>query len=199
LLAALVQRIPPGAVTLAVVDPGVGGARRPVAVRADERWYVGPDNGLLSVLSARATRVETYAIVWRPETLSASFHGRDLFAPVAGMLAASRLPQEALQQVNGLDVELGGGDIAQAIHIDHYGNVLTGLRARFLSEACVIRGGAYDLRHASVFSEVQPGTAFWYENSLGLVELAANRANAAKMLNARVGSEVLVVQESSKR
>ena len=90
LLAALAARIPRGSVTLAVVDPGVGGAREAVAVRADGRWFVGPDNGLISVAAARAGTAQVYAIGWRPRRLSASFHGRDLFAPVAAMLARGR-------------------------------------------------------------------------------------------------------------
>src|SRR5262245_2201721 len=76
LLAALAARLPKDSVTMAVVDPGVGGERQPLAVAADGRWFVGPDNGLLSVVAARAKKCEVSAIGWRPESLSASFHGR---------------------------------------------------------------------------------------------------------------------------
>src|SRR5205085_2477038 len=86
LLPAYVREFPEDSVFLCVVDPGVGGERKPAMVRADGRWYVGPDNGLLSILAARAGSVESYAIAWRPPGLSASFHGRDLFAPVAARL-----------------------------------------------------------------------------------------------------------------
>jgi len=87
LLPAYSQYLPRGCVCLCVVDPGVGSDRAAVAVQADGRWYVGPDNGLLSQVVRRASSVTAFEITWRPEGLSASFHGRDLFAPVCAMLA----------------------------------------------------------------------------------------------------------------
>lgn len=88
LLAALWPMAGPGDVVLAVVDPGVGTERQPVAAEVDGRWLVGPDNGLFEPVLRRATEVTTYRIAWRPPRLSASFHGRDLFAPVAAALAS---------------------------------------------------------------------------------------------------------------
>src|SRR5688572_20369536 len=113
LLAALAGRIPRGSVTLAVVDPGVGGPRGAVAVLADGRWLVGPDNGLISVTAARAARAEIFEIGWKPRTLSASFHGRDLFAPVVAMLAGGRRRAAKLEKRPRLSVNLGPGDVAE--------------------------------------------------------------------------------------
>src|ERR1700730_14578180 len=87
LLAAYGAWFPAGTVLLCVVDPGVGGARRAVVVEADGRLYVGPDNGLFDIVSRRALNPRLSEITWRPPSLSASFHGRDLFAPVAARLA----------------------------------------------------------------------------------------------------------------
>ncbi|MGO8915196.1 MAG: S-adenosyl-l-methionine hydroxide adenosyltransferase family protein [Stellaceae bacterium] len=87
LLAAYVSEFPHGTVFLAVVDPGVGSGRRAVAAEIDGRWYVAPDNGLLEPLLRRAKVARAWEIAWRPERLSASFHGRDLFAPIAARLA----------------------------------------------------------------------------------------------------------------
>src|SRR6516225_3271364 len=81
LLAAYAVWFPPGTVFLAVIDPGVGGARAPIIVEAAGRWYVGPDNGLFELLLRRTENARTWEILWRPQALSASFHGRDLFAP----------------------------------------------------------------------------------------------------------------------
>ena len=94
LLAALAAQLPPDSVTLAVVDPGVGGARDAVALNADGRWFIGPDNGLMSVLAARAVRLAAWRITWRPAALSASFHGRDLFAPVAAAVTRGEFPAD---------------------------------------------------------------------------------------------------------
>lgn len=196
LLAALRSWYPDGTVFLCVVDPGVGSDRDAVVVQADTQWFVGPDNGLLSVVAARASRVRTWRITWRPSGLSASFHGRDLFAPMAAWVSvaghADRLPLDRLEEMPGLDVELGGDDVAQVIYVDHYGNVLTGLRADAVSTAARLRVGPKDLTYARVFSEVAAGQAFWYVNSIGLVEIAVNCGSAAALLGARVGDPVTI-------
>src|SRR4029077_13063249 len=87
LLAAYGKWFPPGTVLLCVVDPGVGSDRRALIVEADGRFYVGPDNGLFEIVLRRASPARIWQISWRPPVLSASFHGRDLFAPVAARLA----------------------------------------------------------------------------------------------------------------
>jgi S-adenosylmethionine hydrolase len=192
LLAALAEGVATQSVVLAVVDPGVGGARRPVAMRADARWYVGPDNGLLSVVAARAQKAEVFSIEWRPSTLSMSFHGRDLFAPVAGMLASGASSVEWIKAQPCLEVRFGGDDTAEVIYIDHYGNAMTGLRAGAVSRQRCIAAGGRTLCYAPVFSGSKSGEAFWYENSIGLIEIAANAASAATMLDLAVGQPVAV-------
>jgi len=193
LLAALAGRYPRGSVFLAVVDPGVGGARDAIVVRADGRTFVGPDNGLLSVLWARARRRSCRRIVWRPAEMSASFHGRDLFAPVAGALAARRLPRSWTAASRRPRVLLPAADRAAVIYIDHYGNAMTGLRAsppRARAPAARLRVGRRRLGFARVFGAAPRGAVFWTVNSLGLIEIAANRASAAKRLGLRVGRRV---------
>jgi S-adenosylmethionine hydrolase len=189
LLAALAARLPRGSVTLAVVDPGVGGPREPVAVLGDGCWFVGPDNGLISVVAARATKCEEFSIGWRPKELSASFHGRDLFAPVAAMLARGDRKTPKLKKA-ALAVSFGADDLGEVIYVDHFGNLVTGLRAGKVprDRGLVISGHA--VRYARVFSEVKPGEVFWYENSLGLVEIAANSASAQQVLGLKPGSRL---------
>jgi S-adenosylmethionine hydrolase len=189
LLAALAAQIPEGSVTMAVVDPGVGGKRKPVAVLADGRWFVGPDNGLLSVVAARAKRAETYTIGWRPGKLSSSFHGRDLFAPVAAMLALGDRKTAALRKA-ALAVRLGSHDLPEVIYIDHYGNAMTGLRVKGLPRRTALTVGRRRIERARVFSEVPAGKIFWYENSLGLAEIAAGSGSAAARLDIAVGTAV---------
>jgi S-adenosyl-L-methionine hydrolase (adenosine-forming) len=92
LLAAYAVWFPVGTVFLCVVDPGVGGRRPAIVLEADGRWYVGPGNGLFELVLRRAAKTRSWDIDWRPEHLSASFHGRDLFAPVAAMLARGEPP-----------------------------------------------------------------------------------------------------------
>ncbi len=190
LLASLAPECPQGSVFLSVVDPGVGGPRAPVVVRADGYRFVGPDNGLLSVFAARAVDLEVFRIAWRPERLSSSFHGRDLFAPVAARIAAGTLPRGWLRPAKGLSVDFGAEDLAEIIYVDHYGNAMTGLRAKRVPRNGKLVVNGESVGGARVFSDVPEGRAFWYENSQGLVEIAVNRANAAEKLDLEPGTEV---------
>ncbi len=193
LLAALQTSFAAGSVFLAVVDPGVGSDRPAVVVEADEKWYVGPDNGLLAVLAARAQALRTWRITWRPDGLSTSFHGRDLFAPIAARIAAGDWPAEALAASAGLDHRMAADDLAEVIYIDHYGNAFTGLRAANITREARLAVGRAQIPAARVFAAVPCGQAFWYENSVGLVEIAVNRGSAAADLRLAVGSPVALV------
>ncbi len=189
LLAALCGAFPVGSVFFCVVDPGVGGPREAAVLEADGRWYVGPDNGLLSVVAARAEERRVWHIAWRPERLSASFHGRDLFAPVAARIVAGRLPDDWLTPVPDLAVQFDAGELPRVIYIDHYGNAWTGVRAELAAGSDLeVRGRR--LARRRVFSEAAKGEAFWYANSVGLVEIAANRASAEALLGLNVGDLV---------
>ena len=97
LLAAYAAWFPEGTVFLCVVDPGVGGDRPAVMIEADRRWYVGPGNGLFELIQRRAQKTQSFDIAWTPKSLSASFHGRDLFAPVAALLARGDQPPGQLR------------------------------------------------------------------------------------------------------
>lgn len=188
LLAAFAARLPKASVILAVVDPGVGGPRDPVAVLADGRWFVGPDNGLVSVAVARAAKSEVYTIGWRPEKLTATFHGRDLFAPVAAMIAGGGRKAAQLKKRAQLAVRFGAEDLGEIVYVDHYGNLLTGLRAGAVPQdrSLVINGR--QIPYAQMFSQVPVGEVFWYENSLGLIEIAANSASAQQQLGFKPGN-----------
>ena len=191
LLAAMVACLGEDSVCLAVVDPGVGGARDAVIVQADGRWYVGPDNGLLSVVGARALKGDCWRVVWQPEPLSASFHGRDLFAPVAATLAVQGgLPKDWFEHTGMLNVDFGGDDLPEIIYIDHYGNAHTGIRAGGIPREALLAAGERRLPFARVYSEVAEGEAFWYENSQGLVEIAVNCGHAAQLFDLKIGDDV---------
>jgi S-adenosyl-L-methionine hydrolase (adenosine-forming) len=191
LLASMVGCFGEDSVFLTVVDPGVGSLRNPLVVKADERWYVGPDNGLLSVIGARAARGDCWRIVWRPDALSDTFHGRDLFAPVAATLAVQGgLPKGWFEHAGELDVEFGGDDLPQIIYLDHYGNAHTGIRARGIPREALLTVGERRLPFARIFSEAAEGAPFWYENSQGLVEIAVNCGHAAQLLNLKIGDGI---------
>ena len=191
LLAAFAPELQAGTVNLCVVDPGVGtAAREPAVLHADGRLYVGPDNGLFNVVAGRAAAPRWWRITWRPARLSASFHGRDLFAPVAAKLARG-------EAVPGDPVAAGDclrpgwpEDLARVIYIDRFGNAMTGLRAARLAPAQRLRVAGHLLRRARTFAEVPAGEAMWYENANGLAEIAVNRGRAADQLGLEVGTAI---------
>lgn len=193
LLAGLALHYASGSVFLAVVDPGVGGQREAIVVEADGRSFVGPDNGLLSVVWQRARRRDCRRVVWRPATLSNSFHGRDLFAPVAGSLARGHTPARWLSPTRAPRVLLDAADLARVIYLDHYGNAMTGLRTAGIMPQARLRAGGRTLSRARTFGDARCGAAFWYANSCGLAEIAVNQGSAARKLGLRVGSRVAVV------
>lgn len=193
LLAAYGPWFSPGSVLLAVVDPGVGGSRAGVVVAADGRFYVGPDNGLFEIILRRADAAAVSEILWRPDRLSASFHGRDLFAPVAARLACDALPSGALRNAGTVRYPDWPDDLPEIVYIDGYGNAMTGLRAAVLPAQAALLAGGRALARARTFSDVPPGAAFWYENANGLAEIALNAGRADSALDLAVGTPVAVL------
>jgi S-adenosyl-L-methionine hydrolase (adenosine-forming) len=190
LLAAMVPQFPPGSVFLAVVDPGVGTPRKAVVMVVDGKWFVGPDNGLLSIVAARAQATVMWRIVWRPDNLSDTFHGRDLFAPVAAWIAAGRFPEDKLEVIDGLQVAFDANDLPRILYIDSFGNAWTGLRGAAIPETALLKTKEHTLGHRRVFAESGKGEPFWYVNSVGLVELAVNRGNLAELMGLKIGDMV---------
>jgi S-adenosylmethionine hydrolase len=204
----------PAGVHLAVVDPEVGARRRAIALQtADEnRLLVGPDNGLLLPAAERfggiAAVVEISASPWRLEPISATFHGRDLFAPVAARLAAGDALADAgppLEPVElaPLDVprarRSAGTLVATVLGVDGFGNVslvadhtdLAAAGLRIGHPVAVTAGdGRLDATYARTFADVHPGDALVYEDAARTAAIAVNTGDAAAALRVRPGDEV---------
>ncbi|MFQ5488993.1 MAG: S-adenosyl-l-methionine hydroxide adenosyltransferase family protein [Gammaproteobacteria bacterium] len=190
LLAAYAGEFPPGTVFLCVVDPGVGGARLPVALQADGLCYVGPGNGLFNIVARRSSALCCWNITWRPERLSATFHGRDLFAPLAALLARGEAPPgELLDPAVCLD-DSWPDDYGSIVYIDRFGNAMTGVRAASLARDAILDVKGQRIGYARTYAEAHPGQAFWYENANGLVEIAVSGGRAADLLGLRPGDPV---------
>ena len=177
---------------LCVVDPGVGGTRPPLVVEAGGRWFVGPGNGLFELIRRRSDRAPTWDIQWRPERLSASFHGRDLFAPVAAMLALGEPPPGRPRRDHADRRRDWPDDLPEIVYVDQFGNAMTGLRASMLSPDARIAAAGRVLERATTFGDRPPGAAFWYANSNGLVEIAVNQGRADRELGLAVGTPVAI-------
>lgn len=205
-LAQVAPVFPPGTVHVAVVDPGVGSARRPLLVLAAGQAFVGPDNGLLTRAAPRPREVRhlTSPGWWRPAP-SRTFHGRDLFAPVAAHLASGRDPAEAGPIVTD-PVELGlpepvdrpGGLLGEVIHADRFGNLVTNIGGDRLAGAApatlrfAIAGFTISGLSAT-FADVAPGELVAYVGSDGLLEVGRRGGDARHYLGAPRGTAIQVI------
>jgi len=211
-LAQTLPWLPPG-VHIAVVDPGVGTARRSLAVVAGAHVLVGPDNGLLlPAAEALGRGSQAYEITSGGamlEPVSHTFHGRDVFAPAAARLATGALtvadlgPQVAVDGLVRLPVPFAsagdGWAQAEVVTVDRFGNVQTALRGERLAAAAfalgdlakISAGGVrHPVRYAETFGAVPRGTLLLYVDSAGYVSVARNGGNAARLLGARPGGIV---------
>jgi S-adenosylmethionine hydrolase len=193
LLAAYAAELPTGTVFLCVVDPGVGSDRAACVVYSMGCWFVGPDNGLFEIVIRRAPAVvRCWQIDWTPHRLSATFHGRDVFAPIAARLARGETSPGRPVVADVVRRREWPDDLARTVYIDRYGNVMTGIRAGGLPPTATVVVNGTGLRRARTFSDVPEGQPFWYENANGLLEIAMNMERVADCLDIRVGMPVTV-------
>ena len=187
LLPAYAAGFPPGSVFLCVVDPGVGGVRSGGLVRVDGRWYAGPDEGLFAILTRRARHLECWELP-HPATASPTFHARDVFAPLAARLARDGTFSTGPTATAADARPEWPDELQRVVYIDRYGNAITGTRAAAVSGAATLSINGHALSRARTFTDMPSGTAFWYANSSGLVEIAVNRGRADRLLDIAVGT-----------
>ena len=206
----------PAGVHLAVVDPGVGSPRRALAVRvaSEDRILVGPDNGLLwpaiERLGGTVEAVDVSLSEFRLEPISATFHGRDVFAPVAAHLALRAPLADAGEEVSAASLtnleasepSIGEGRVvAHVTSVDRFGNAVLDLADRHLVQTGLrmgshvgveVGGHSHDAAFTLTFADVDPGELILYVDSYGSLALAVNRASAAEMLRLGPDDEVVL-------
>jgi S-adenosyl-L-methionine hydrolase (adenosine-forming) len=199
---------PPGTVHVAVVDPGVGSARKAIAVQTANYTLLGPDNGVLS-WALRAEKIKAVRLLENEEcmlsSVSHTFHGRDIFAPVAAHLARG-VPPRKLGPAAKDFVRLPWPEPArrgrrihgEVIYIDRFGNAITSIGNEFLprtpSRSCEIQVGArrYKCPLKEFYQAAPRNTPVAVPGSCGLLEIAVNGDSAEKLLGLRVGTKVLL-------
>jgi S-adenosyl-L-methionine hydrolase (adenosine-forming) len=204
----------PVGVHLAVVDPGVGGPRRPLALRdGDGRLFVGPDNGLLLPAASRAGIVAAHELAnprYALETISRTFHARDLFSPATAHLATGVPLEElgpplAIDGLVDLDVpkpQLSDGTaVATLLYVDSFGNIALNLTRDDVAGIGIVSGTRVELEHggeryyavmARTFADARPGDVILYEDSYRNVSVAISRGSAARMLHASPGQVIRI-------
>lgn len=188
-LAVAAPEYPAGTVHVAVVDPGVGSARRAVIACAGEHRFVGPDNGVFQLVApAPAAVYEIADPRFVSEPVSATFHGRDVFAPAAAALAGGLEPEQA-----GPRVELRGAlaaDRLGVIHVDRFGNLITGIPGGQLSPGSRAEIAGVSIAAATTYADVEVGELLAYVGSAGTVEIAVREGSAAARLGVGRGAAV---------
>lgn len=189
----------PRAIHVAVVDPGVGTDRKGIIAESSHGYLVGPDNGIFSLLNPER--------VWEIEFehASATFHGRDVFAPVAAKLSLGIKPDEMgkpLSKIHEVEVfwhrRVDTGIEGEVIHVDSFGNVITSIKNEVLKARhgeryeVMHRGKKLRMRFLKSYGYAEPGEVILVEGSSGAVEIARNQGNASQHLNIRVGERIVV-------
>ncbi|MFT3789093.1 MAG: SAM-dependent chlorinase/fluorinase [Tepidisphaeraceae bacterium] len=190
-----VATFPAGTIHLAVVDPGVGTNRRLIIVSANNQTVICPDNGIIT-WTYRLHRTVARELTWRPKQSSNTFHGRDVIAPVAGMLAAG----ETLDSVAGEEVhpilapiDVAVGPVGQIISFDHYGNAITNLRRPIdLPTHVMINQHSIGPLRTS-YGSVEEFAPLAYVGNAELIEVGIRNGSARESLQLNVGDEVSLV------
>lgn len=189
LLQAYAQDFPEGCVFVSVIDPGVGSERLPLAILADGRWFVGPDNGLFEMILRRSVTIEVFKISWQPARLSASFHGRDVFAPIAARIArgqgAALLTPMAIEEVQRVEWP---DNLSEIVYVDHFGNAMTGIENA--PGLAGVKIGSESLPLVRTFSDVPKGAPLAYINANGILEISVNQGRADTHFGIEVGDAV---------
>jgi S-adenosyl-L-methionine hydrolase (adenosine-forming) len=193
---------PSGTVHVAVVDPGVGSARRALAATVEGRFFVAPDNGVLTRVFADASAFTAVTIdneTFFRDMVSATFHGRDVFAPVAAHLAGGVSLRElgrAIHDPVKLDLpepqRVGDVVTGAVVHVDRYGNLVTNIPAVWVQGSSHVRIAGRELPLRRTYTDVAPGEALALSGSRGTLELSVRDGNAADLLSVGRGAEVLV-------
>ena len=198
-------QFPAGTIHLAVVDPGVGSSRRGLILRTDRYLFVGPDNGLFSLVTPElAETFEIQSSSYLPATVSNTFHGRDIFAPVAAALAAGVKPEELGSPIRDpkrlapLSETTDSTIKSQIIHIDRFGNGVTGIERHRLTSDLVPGSFAVRIRDVVIHEQkrfyaeapVISGAPFVIWGSLNFLEISVTNGSAAALLGLYCGQEL---------
>ena len=194
-LRAAYKTFPRGTVHCAVVDPGVGSARRPIIVSANDQFFVGPDNGIFTYIEPpHRTFHITAEKYFRPDP-SSTFHGRDIFAPVAAALSSGVSPEQFGPEIND-EVKLPSLETPlRIIHIDRFGNCVTNItRETFEVKSLAINGRTITALR-NFYGEAPAEEIFAIWGSAGFLEISVNGGSAAQILGAKRGDLIYLATE----
>jgi len=195
-LLAAYDTFPSGTIHVAVVDPGVGSSRRPIVVAAGNYFFVGPDNGIFTHIYDRNPSFQAFHITdekFFRHPVSNTFHGRDIFAPVAAALSTG-VDSSSLGPRISDPIPLFKSAKPQVIHIDHFGNLITNITREQFKEGTTLSVNGTAIRALRKFFGEQMGEepfAIW--GSTGFLEIAVNGRSAAEILGVKLGDRITLI------
>ena len=206
-LAAAAPYFPKGTVHVAVIDPGVGTKRKPIMIEAKNSFFIGPDNGVLALAAKNQGIKHVYEIAnpkFMLPRISATFHGRDIFAPAAAFLSKGIHPSEFGPEIRNIvvpkfakTVRKGAAFMGEIIHVDGFGNIITNFTEKHLKALNVnvavrikIKNMELTLRLCKAYAEVEAQKPLAIIGSHDFLEISINMGNAAETFNVKVGDEV---------
>lgn len=204
---------PPGAIHIVVVDPGVGGERKAIAVQAAENFYIGPDNGVFTYVYKSDPSYQAFEITngeYMLSTVSGTFHGRDIFAPAAAHLSLGvdvKSLGDPIQNVVRLQIvepELSGGIVrGKVLYVDSFGNLITDIPEQLLDRNTIIKIGSYTINGVSgSYSEAREGEMLAIIGSSGYLEISVNKGRADDRIRSDNDKEIVLcvtVENNDKR
>lgn len=203
-LASCYQNFPPKTIFVSVVDPGVGSKRRVILVETEKYYFIAPDNGLLSLVLVNEVNYRVFQLTnpkFFRQPVSQTFHGRDVFAPVAAWLSKGISPGEFGKEITDLVVNdsltpnrVSANQIeGQIIHIDNFGNLVTNLKKKDLPEKFSLQINEKIItKHQTFFAEAEINNLFSIWGSAGYLEIVAYLNSAKDLLKVKIGERVLV-------
>lgn len=215
-LASVTPYFPTNTIHVSVVDPGVGTERRPIIVETNHSIYVGPDNGL-NMLAAHKECITNVYVICNPEymrtKISKTFHGRDIFAPVAAHLSKGIKPSDFGPSINDyVFPEFAKPQrknthlVGEVLHIDDFGNIITNISAEDLEQYGInygisllvkLNNKTFNIKFCSTYGEVSVGTPLALIGSSNFFEVAFNQRNASEVIKPEVGDKLSVSMETS--
>ncbi len=193
LLASYLDYIPENSIVVGVVDPGVGSNREPIILEGNGYTFIGPNNGLFSIVAKKLSNYKLSEIRLSKEPSSKTFHGRDIFAPVAAQIAVqlkTNLESMLIEKLIGFEWP---EELSEVIYIDHFGNVTCGITLDQINTNLTIKIKEVELNYAKTFHAVKSGESFWFRNANGMLEISVREQSASETLNLKVGDVIALL------
>ncbi|MGI9227639.1 MAG: SAM hydrolase/SAM-dependent halogenase family protein [Gammaproteobacteria bacterium] len=194
LLASYLEHMPENSIIVGVVDPGVGSDREPIILEGNGFTFIGPNNGMFSIVARKLVDIKLSKIIVTEKSVSKTFHGRDIFAPVAAKIVSNLENKLEPLEINKFVGTDWPDNLFEIIYIDHYGNAVTGIKLNRTFDANkVFIINDYKISYKKAFFCANENECFWFCNSSNLLEIATKQSSAKNILKLSIGAKIKAI------